>query len=345
MAGIESEKDPLRKEDLLRELVRTELSTHLTSLPELAAQLQDDQSINIVVAEVTRLWAGDRWRGLFEFSKSNLTGQFRNLLQSGAVINALRSRDVRQAAAMLDEMPFSTERSQMLSRVAAEFVKLDPKEALDWARKMTWGEDKVTAQSELLNYAAGQKDPAAYMRAVLSSSDSPRIRSEAIQRIVRTEMERGPVDKTLAWIGSLSGADRDTGYLQYIALVPLNDFEGMNSIMAKIQDPKAQTSAVRAVVVRSAQKDPAATAGWVLNSFPPTTKEPALRSLVNTWYNQDSHQLMDWVESLPKGIDRDIALSSLVPIVASVSADTARNYANAIGDKSLRDRANRAINR
>jgi hypothetical protein len=59
---------------------------------------------------------------------------------------------------------------------------------------------------------------------------------------------------------------------------------------------------------------------------------------VNEWYDTDSLQLSDWINTLPRGPDKDIAIERLIVRVKTSDRATALELAGQIQDASLRAR-------
>jgi predicted phosphoadenosine phosphosulfate sulfurtransferase len=99
---------------------------------------------------------------------------------------------------------------------------------------------------------------------------------------------------------------------------------------------------VAAYVNRLFEEEPHRAFFWI-QQCPPELQENATRNFVQRWYNTDSESLSTWVNSLPKGAQRDIALECITQRLRMSDQSKAKEVAAQIDDRAKRDRLLRGL--
>lgn len=105
-----------------------------------------------------------------------------------------------------------------------------------------------------------------------------------------------------------------------------------------MQSPAAEIrrAAVAQVIPRLAGSERKGAIEWAM-ALPPELHPTAIQSLVATWPADNSASLLEWVDALPAGRDRDIALKDVAERMARTDGAKAASEAAKIEDASLRE--------
>jgi hypothetical protein len=109
-----------------------------------------------------------------------------------------------------------------------------------------------------------------------------------------------------------------------------------------MKDAATQSQAASAYLTRLLTIDEARAAQWAQNA-PPPVREPTLLRLVFDWYHTDSKAASDWVNALPEGGNRDIALAALSRRLRIDNRAAAEEVAAKISDPRRRSGAQQSL--
>ncbi len=219
------------------------------------------------------------------------------------------------------------------SVIAAEWAKLDPEAALDWANTLQ-GNDKNSALNSVISEMA-TKDPmkAAAVAATMEGDDQARAYGEIAGKWASTDFAAAE-----AWIQTLPAEARDRAMSDALESLASTDPAGAAAKVANIPAGNDRDRAVEDVAQAWARKDPAAAAAWVSQQ---QTEDPddAIRGVMATWANQDSAAALTWIQSQPQGELRDEATSTYIWSNSSADPKSSIQLAESISDEGARNRA------
>ena len=259
----------------------------------------------------------------------------KNLVCTVAIDQAVQAKDYVAADNMLGKMPYSEARDSALSTAALGRASDDAKSALQWASNLPENADRLRAVNVVLEEAGRLRDLSTLQDALKLELDSTR-RNAVLTTIAGIFAEGADIEMTKSWIRGLPTNERGPTLAAAVNAYKERDMNSWIDLINEIPDAPGRSAAVSSFTSAFAERDLPATAQWVL-TVPADSRRSAIGSLVLKWYNIDSEALSVWATSLPKGNDRDYALSCLAQRLVGVDKSAATEVANAISNSTVRD--------
>lgn len=219
------------------------------------------------------------------------------------------------------------------SVIAAEWAKLDPEAALDWANGLE-GRDKSSALNSVISEMAVQ-DPskAAQVAATLSGDDQARAYGEIASKWASSDFAAAE-----SWIQSLPVDSRDRAMSEALQTLALTDPQGAAAKLAGIPAGNDYDRAMADIAGAWARTDAASAAAWIAQQDP-EDPDDAVRSVIPTWASQDSAATLSWIGNLPQGELRDEATQTFVWSNRSADPQQSIQLAESISDERSRERS------
>ena len=219
------------------------------------------------------------------------------------------------------------------SVIAAEWAKLDPEAALDWANGLE-GRDKSSALNSVISEMA-TKDPskAAQVAATLSGDDQARAYGEIASKWASSDFAAAE-----SWIQSLPADSRDRAMSEALQSLALTDPQSAAVKLAGIPAGNDHDRAMADIAGAWARTDAASAAAWIAQQDP-EDPDDAVRSVIPTWANQDSAAALSWIGNLPQGELRDEATQTFVWSNRSADPQQSIQLAESISDDRSRERS------
>tara|TARA_B110000914_G_scaffold65351_1_gene57049 strand:- start:3825 stop:5564 length:1740 start_codon:yes stop_codon:yes gene_type:complete len=227
-----------------------------------------------------------------------------------SVLAALTSLDPQRTANWLT----SPESSQafypvvghiLSGTIAKEWVRQDPKAALDWSRTLADQQQAGAYSGVLGTIAATNPQKAASLALTLEPGDA---RDHILSEIAESWARHSPKE-ALAWTTKLDS------------------------------DEKSHTTAV---ALKSWSKtDPAKATNWVASKSQSPERNSALGKTLWNWTTQNPAAATAWVQSQPDGPAKDQALAGLAIAAVEFDPHTALEWAQKISESSFRDELTR----
>lgn len=219
------------------------------------------------------------------------------------------------------------------SVIAAEWAKMDPKAALEWAKGLN-GRDKAGALNSVIGQMAS-KNPAeaATIAASLDADDQPRAFGEIAGKWAATDFVAAE-----AWIATLPEESRDRAMAQALeAYANVNPAAAAGKV-ANMPAGNERDRAVSSVATPWARQDPAAAAAWVSQQQTENIDD-AIRPVIATWAGKDSAGALAFIQSQPQGELRDEATSTYIWSNRTADPQTSIQLAESISDEGARNRS------
>ncbi len=178
------------------------------------------------------------------------------------------------------------------------------------ALRLAVGLSRETERRDIITLAVGQWATMAPEAAAVWADglEDPQLRSRAFAAVIAAWTEKSPsAAATLALDGLAAGAEREAALLD--------------------------------VMQRWAQVAPDGAAAWLGKLPDGDLRGRALPVLVETWASRDALQCGEWLNRLPDGPERDVAAKAYSHQVAPSSGAVAAQWAESIGDRTMRERA------
>jgi|GEM_PF-3859057 len=295
-----------------------------------------DLLTNLIIANVVNNRAL-----LFEAAKA-LEGDKRNLVMFQCAQYAIEHGNFDEANDMIAQMPYSRERLNAIQRLAVEWSKRDPKSMIQWISTLDLPEDKDSAMVASLPVMR-KLGEVGTLKSYVQQVANANMRESIITATVETLNEVGGAEAAKQWVGSLPDKLKDSGQAKLVALLGSAAPQEWTSAATEIKDPIYRTQAVAALGQALTKNSPAEAEKWALN-LPVASRRAGIGSVVQIAYDIDSSQVWDWIQTMPKGGDRDFATERLISRVQSSDRDLAKTLINSIDDQKRREAALRNLN-
>jgi hypothetical protein len=287
-----------------------------------------------VAASVAQQWAKYDPQALARFASMELTGEAKNRVLVEAARALIKTGDFYQADQLVKQMPFSSGRSAALEELAARWGKEQPAAALEWAQRLELPEDRRAAESRILGVSGLPVEELVNFANSTSDGESRTVAINALtNQLVSTDVEAAT-----QWVAKVPEQYRAGIQGKIAAKLAQSDQVRGTEYAVDIADPKARLSAIDAITRDIVMKDPRSAARW-LESLPPDLRERAAFNTVVMWYDIDSMQASDWINTLPHGKVRDRALVALSSRLTASDPEAAKAVASQIADPALRSGA------
>jgi len=150
--------------------------------------------------------------------------------------------------------------------------------------------------------------------------------------------EQNPRD-ALAWASSLSSeADRNVAVRGVLAGAAQSDAAAAANLALTLPPGIEQAKGMELIINQWSARAPENLMRWATTQVSDTARQAALPSIVTAWAGADLPTLGDWLNALPAGTARDTCCAALVRHLAPTQPDLARQWADTIGDLSLRQK-------
>jgi hypothetical protein len=321
---------------LLGEVGKENLDSILILAPHFTSRMGTQVAFGIIAQDWMRRGGGE----LLQFAQSKLQGELKNDLLNQCVSACVGQQHWDRATKIIDQMPFSMQRTSALNSTAWEFAKAEPLAALQWINTLTLPEDKRNAQQSVIIGLEEKKDITTLKQVALQFP--PEARGGALSSLGKVamqgnyplgsllqEMNGSPDSRGAVLIGAATVATR----AQLDTLIPeyakLPDGLTRNRVAARIAGQMFSDSQTDAI-------------NWMF-SLPQAEKDYSLRTVVTKWYNTDSLQLSDWVNGLADAHDQDTAKETMVGLLRRSDKEAAKGIAMSIKDPKRRDQVVRDL--
>ncbi len=217
--------------------------------------------------------------------------------------------------------------------IAAEWAKLDPKAALEWAKGLNGGDKRAALNSVIGQMASKNPAEAATVAASLDADDQPRAFGEIAGKWASTDFVAAQ-----AWIATLPEASRDRALAEALQSYAAVNPSAAAAQVASMADGNERDRAVNNVAGAWARTDPAAAAAWLTKQQSENIDE-AVRSVVGSWTGKDAPAALAFIQSQPQGELRDAATTTYIWSNRSGDPQSSIQLAESISDENSRNRS------
>jgi hypothetical protein len=237
-----------------------------------------------------------------------LPTEMKVIMMEKLVGSFVETGQVDQAKEVLARMPYSERRSRAIEEILKPLARTDPEAAVSWALALPRAEDVRGAGRQFASAISSNTNLEA-LQSALGKIDDVRFRAAILKQVGKLAGEQGSVASAIQALG-ISGTERERLVAGSIVSAPSTELAALSEEILNMKDAATQSQAASAYLTRLLTIDEARAAQWAQNT-PPPLREPALSRLVFDWYHTDSKAASDWVNALPEGRNRDIALAAL----------------------------------
>lgn len=219
----------------------------------------------------------------------------------GEIARSVFETDSNRAEEIIDLIPDSEQRNQMLEQIGRLRASVSIEEAMNWLSELPEGDRKEGWEGVAKEWARMDPEAAAEYGA---SAEDPVAQEQLIASASYYWAQRDPAGAA-EWARSLEG--------------------------------RSQANAMYRIVENWARDSPAAAGEFVTTSLDGELQDNMTRQVVSRWLREDTNEASAWIDNLPNGSARDSAVYTLVGSIEGEFPATALQWANTIGDERKRE--------
>ncbi len=332
---LQQQTDTRLRQEMLSAIQHDCMGEHFENLAKIIAASKNSNEKGVLLSSIAMSHAGKNPKLLFESASAQLTGDSRNMLQQASIRAALLIGDRVLMDVLFKQMPFSRQRTALVSEIAINDYRSEGISAFSRVSNFELLEDRIAGATALISTIEGSGN-ILDMESLVSFLEPISISGwqRAVTAVAHLQKKKLNDSDMLAWLGTLTGVRRDISMEYYIeqSSGPLLD---RFNLAKTVKDASSRESLYFNIAVKAASQDPASAAKMILN-LDATFRSAAIDGLVYKWFDHDSEALSDWINTLPKGSDRDKAIAATTRSLSGVDKVAAREAAAAIDDETLR---------
>ena len=336
IALIKSEVPLEMRMDVVGTLAVNLCRKNLDPLPNLLAKLGDASLRRYALNAIIIGWAEKDPLYTFDFAKTKMAGADANYLMSLSAISAAGKSNDTAAQQMIQDMPLSQDRLDLIRDYSDRLGEKDLSAAYKWASSLDIVEDRAQALRELIPKLSKAKDMASLV-AIINNPPYKAVADDAIKSVIQLLTVNGDTSQALEWIKSMPDNLQDMSTARLIEQVAAQDIPKWTEAALKMNDKSAANMAIWNLTEAAFAQSPQSAVEW-LQKLPSDLRITAIGTLVSVWYNTNSLQLSDWVNSMPKGDDKDYALKKMITKVEFSDPEAARQLASQITNPATRNK-------
>jgi hypothetical protein len=285
-----------------------------------------------VVSRLAAMWAVRDQDSALAFARQ-LDGDFRNHALSDIGRVMIQNGQFSQADQLLQEMAYSTARSQFLGDVARRRSLKDPYEALLWVNSFDRKEDKKNATDAVISEAVPRLSTEQLLELANTTEDQS-VRSMCTSGAAE-KLARVNAPEAAAWAERLPEDVREIALLRITRTWGSSDGAAATAYVLGKPDLKVRATAIYEIGKEITRHDPRAAAEWI-DTLPAEFQIRSAVGLTHEWYSVDSMAVTKWIDGLPPGPVKDRSIMSLAYCVKRSEPDKAVELAATIKDSELR---------
>jgi len=247
------------RRDALLVITREAIANNLDSLPLLLKLIPKPDEQEMILGEVASVWAKRDAEYLFAYSAANLTGTLRNSFEDAAVRSAIYAKEFDRAQKMLDKMPFSSARLNVMQSIGTGLFQKSPSEAIQWAGSLDLTEDRNRVCASLLTLAES-KNRADLLEKMMAMCGAGPVHDEALQSLIRVKIAQEGDAAVLEWAKTQERGERDVALAAYLASASIEDPSALIRILPSIEDAAKRTKGLFSIFGRMTEQNPLAAA-------------------------------------------------------------------------------------
>lgn len=106
--------------------------------------------------------------------------------------------------------------------------------------------------------------------------------------------------------------------------------------VTEVRDPTEKSQFARSVAQTWIAYEPAKAVPWLLENTPVAERPTVVELAATIWVNSDPNATAEWLESIPKGKDSDLGVSTLARNIVAIAPDSAFSWAGTIENETIR---------
>lgn len=338
LESFRSQSDTGVRQNMLTLIIRNGIGKSFENLAKILGSVQDNTEREIALSIIATLHANANPKLLFENASTQLTGNARNRLQYDSVHAAIQMGSAVTVRDLFVKMPYSRERTKLIGEIAIQNYRAEGLSSLQWVSTLELDEDILAGVKALVSsiqFTGNVSDMEGLASFVKDRSLADwRV---AVDLVASMRLKTQSEGEFSTWLSTLNGEQRDRAIDVYIrqAGARAGDLSEKFNLAKSIKDQSIRESSYLVIAAQEASRDPVAAAHSIL-ALSDDFKATAIPGLVYSWYDLDSEGLSDWIISLPRGNDRDIAIVALTRSLGRSDPNAARQAASSISDERLR---------
>ena len=235
-----------------------------------------------------------------------------------------------------------TKRERLTAQILRAWGLVDYKAALAWFEEP--GQEREKGSSELVNVVQGMfgADPKAVDEFLLGLPEEEELVNWTyIDRVARMHFLNNGLEAATKWAREFPNEKIKKRAIEKIAddLAARAPREAAEWIREYAGDPAAKLAlpSIAADMIRAEGVAAAEVAKWARDLPPGEGRGDAMAVAVAAWARQEPVEAGEFVESLPKGEEREVVVSRFAPAVGKINPEVAIEWAGTISNQKKQD--------
>lgn len=268
------------------------------------AYAQSSKNQEYATKEVLASWASNDTAAALQWARENHQGDSANPWLTG-IIKGIVNSDPIQATALLQELPYSSERGSALNEIIPHIAKLGTAEANNWLKSIEDPQLRNGATRALANSLSAQDPQSASLWAATLSNDDDR--KVAVTNVMKTWAEQQPLE-ALAWLETLPNSDQAAAEPSFISSYAQHD----PNAAADWLDERVESDNYQDLLVNFARgtisTDPVLALNYGNEIENERSRSRTVGRALWTLYRQDQDSARNWIENneLPDRVKRHV---------------------------------------
>lgn len=254
-----------------------------------------------------------------------------------SILGGLAAGDPEQAAAWIADpdnalVNFPNMGNMLAGTVAKEWGRRDQSAALQWAHSLP-DNQRIGAYTGILgNLAASDPQTASTVAMQLPQDDG---RSYLVGEIATAWARQSP-DNAMAWVQTLEGNDRTTGFSKALTIWGEMDPIAAARFVDQLSADENVGPHVASLAGAWATQAPAQAAAWVASHPEGPGKNAGMSTVMWNWTMRDPEAASQWLAQQPSGASKDEGINGLASAAFDTDPAAALNWASEIVNPALR---------
>lgn len=262
---------------------------------------------------------------------NELRGESRGQALRMSVQTFLNDQDFTKAITAQIDMPFSSERNAAIMAIGGKFGQLDEKSFFAWLPQLLEGDERDRAIKAYAHALIG-RGAMTNLSPLLKLTQDSGTRQEIIEALARSEPEMGKSPTSGSAILQLSSAE-----IIEKKLASLNNEQPLDAFVLeanKLTDGGGRLAAYQKYFRENANADPK---GWAEKALgvDEGAFAYAVAGALGTWLTIDTEAASEWVQRIPPGQKRDIAIREFALQMARIDLAAAQQAISWISNAAM----------
>lgn len=305
----------------------------LTAINKIAPLIGDKNLKTFALCSIAEHWIKTDLAVAEKYAENGLSGSLKNEFFQSLANSLNNNGKYLDAAAIINKMPYSEARTDVINQTAMRFASSDADAAILWALTLPIDEDIGSSQRFLeMQFARDHNMDA--LKTLASKTADNGVRKNALKDYGKLYVNSNGADFSSV-LNYSSESDKSNVLTGVIEASSPSDLAKVGEVVLSLKEQENIASSVNAYIARLFSFNPEDAVLWA-DKANGDHKQFAIRSLVRVWYDTDSVALSEWVGKIPKGDERDIALDAMAARLASTDKKAALEIALQISNQKLK---------